>query len=118
MAPKPGTLRPHKWKSGPDPMVHRKYLPFLQARAQAKYRREKFFLSFEDFCFFWTDANWELRGRKTMDLALTRIDYHGPWSKENCHVVTRKQQLGEANIKKHSSDIDKIKKERTKCRIK
>ena len=92
-----GKLKPGAWKSGPDPLVHRKYQPFLVARSQAAYRLEDWQLSWEDWQVLWLDHLWDQRGRKSHELALTRRDHSGPWRLDNCHIVTRFQQLSEAN---------------------
>ena len=100
MAAKKGSIRPHKWISGPDPDIHKKYFPFLQGRSQANYRKEGWTLTFEEFCELWTEEKWALRGRKSHELALTRKDNTQPWSFDNCHIVTRQQQLREANSRR------------------
>jgi hypothetical protein len=92
-----GRLRQHLWKSGPDPLVHRKHFPWHCARSQAHYRGEKYFLTFEEFCELWTDDLWERRGRKSDELAMIRINPNAPWSIDNCQIVTRKEQLGRDN---------------------
>jgi hypothetical protein len=97
MSNKRGKLRPQLWKTGPDPMIHRKYLPFLRARAQANFRLEDWLMSFDEYQQLWTHERWELRGKGTNDLCMTRVDHDGPWSIDNCHIVTRKQQLGEVH---------------------
>lgn len=101
MPNKAGSIRPQTWRSGPDPLVHRKYQPYLVMRSQAAYRGEAFELTFQDFCDFWTDERWELRGRKTNELTLTRRDPNQAWSVENCVIMTRKEQLNISNKRKH-----------------
>jgi hypothetical protein len=100
MAGKAGVIRPNSWKSGPDPLVHRKYFPWLSARSQARYRSEEFLLSWEDWLALWPDHLWDKRGRKSDELALTRINHKGAWSIDNCHIVTRAQQLSESNLRR------------------
>jgi hypothetical protein len=96
-----GRLRPDMWKSGPDPLVHRKYQPFLCARSQAAYRLEDWELTWDQWQELWPDHLWDQRGRKTDELALTRKNHKGAWSIDNCHVVTRKQQLHESNLRRN-----------------
>lgn len=116
MGAKLGTIRPHTWKSGPDPKVHEKYLPFLQARSQAAFRLEDWQLSWEDWLSLWPDHLWAKRGRKTDELALTRKDHLGPWSLENCHVVTRFQQLSEANRRRSRERRENLNGTRSKTK--
>jgi hypothetical protein len=92
-----GSIKPNMWKSGPDPLVHRKYLPFLQARSQANFRKEVWQLTWEQWLELWPDVLWEQRGRSSESLALTRIDNTQAWCMKNCRVITRKEQLGRDN---------------------
>lgn len=87
-----GKPRPNAWKIK-DPNLHRKYMPFLKARAQANFRGETWLLTFEDWCVLWPDHLWDRRGRGSHQYALTRRDYFGPWDMNNAIVVTRKEQL-------------------------
>lgn len=92
-----GKLRDYLWKSGPDPLVHRKYFPWHCARSQAHYRGEGYEITFSEFCELWTDDLWERRGRASDALAMVRIDPTSAWSVDNCEIITRKEQLGKDN---------------------
>ena len=87
-----GKTRPNCWKIK-DPELHNMYIPFLKHRSQANYRLEAYELTWEDWISFWTTANWVRRGRQGHDLCLTRHDPEGAWSKENCLITTRSEQL-------------------------
>ena len=87
-----GVLRPHQWITGPDPFRHKLYWPFQAHQAQAKFRGDEHLLTFEEFFEIWKD-HWHLRGRQADCICLTRIDPRGPWSKENCELVTRQEHL-------------------------
>jgi hypothetical protein len=95
-----GRTKPNMWKSGPDPLVHRKYQPFLAARAQARFRSEEWTLTWEQWQELWPHELWDQRGKKTEELAMTRKDHRGAWSMDNVHIVTRGQQLYESNLRR------------------
>lgn len=87
-----GRSRPSAWIVK-DPEQHRKYMPFLRARAQANYRGEKWSLTFDQFAALWGDL-WDLRGRASTDYCMTREDPEGPWDTKNARVITRSESLG------------------------
>ena len=89
-------MKPRKYS---DPNDHMRYRPFLRSRSQAWYLDQEWTLTFKQYCDFWTPALWSLRGRGTNDLVMVRKDLSGPWSKENCEIVTRKEQLTRTNKK-------------------
>lgn len=86
-----GVERPQTWKVK-DPDLHKMYMPFLKARAQANFRGEDWTLTFEQFADIWGDR-WALRGRASTDLAMTRDDLEGAWAENNVIIVTRREQL-------------------------
>lgn len=90
-----GTVRhhPEHWKSGPDYVDHQKYYAWLKHKAQARFRDELYELTFEEWQSIWTDKLWDLRGRGNQDVCLCRLDNEGAWSIDNCHVITRAEQL-------------------------
>ena len=87
-----GLAKPAAWLHK-DPDVHKKFDPWHKARSQAHYRGEEWLLTFEEFQILWTDDLWAQRGRASDNLAMTRQDPEGPWSLDNCMIVTRKRQL-------------------------
>jgi hypothetical protein len=80
------------WKY-PDELDHLRHIAFLKARAQANYRQEPWTLTIGDFFEIWRREIWCLRGKKPTELCMIRVDRAGPWSIDNCVVVTRYAQL-------------------------
>ena len=91
-----GVARPHTWKYK-DPLVHAKHEPYLRAKAQWNFRGEENDLTFSEWCEFWTDDLWPQRGRGIEKLTLTRKDPEGSWTKSNCEIVDRREQLYRAS---------------------
>ena len=85
-----GISRPHVWKSGPDPVEHYKYKVWLQQKAQASFRLEKWELSFEKWKEIWSDY-WDQRGRDADEYCMTRRDWEDGWYDGNVHIVTRRE---------------------------
>jgi hypothetical protein len=90
--PKKGTMFPHRWVSGPDPLKHKQYLTWLQQRNQAQFRGESWDLSFETWLDMWGEL-WEQRGRGRDQYCMTREDPDGAWDKDNTIVILRKEHL-------------------------
>lgn len=85
---------PQRWCTGPDPVRHEQYTAFLKARAQARFRKEGWELTFEQFEFLWNqDASWPQRGRGADDLLMTRRDFSKAWSFDNCYIMLRGEHL-------------------------
>jgi hypothetical protein len=84
-----------------DPDLHKKYIPFLRARAQAWYRGEEFEMTFEEYVSIWSEAAWSLRGRSRNSICMTRKDILGSWSLANCELVTRLEMLRRNENWKH-----------------
>lgn len=98
--PRPHTRgpRPQVWITGPDPVLHKKYLVWLQQRNQALWREEGWHIEFDDWLKLWTDQ-WHLRGRERGDYCMTRRDWSLPWTLDNVQVITRSEharQQGQA----------------------
>lgn len=69
---------------------------FLRNRSQAKFRNESWTLTWEEYCLFWpTEQLFNQRGRLDHELVLTRKDPNLAWSIDNCHIITRGQQIYE-----------------------
>ena len=73
-----------------EQMRHRS---FTRSKCQAKFRNEEWALTLEEWRLFWTPERWRQRGKGTMDLCMTRIDPEKSWSRSNCCLVTRVDQL-------------------------
>ena len=98
--------RPHCWKiQGAE--NHEQYLAFLQMRAQANFRKEKFELAFEDFQAAW-QGKWMFKGRRRGDYCLTRLNQESAWTKDNVQCILREQHLS------NQQKLKKIKKEKAK----
>jgi hypothetical protein len=76
-----------------DLFDHERHWAYLRMRAQANFRNEEFELTQDEFFEFWTAELWPQRGRKPEDLCMVRDDVEKPWSKSNCLIVSRYQQL-------------------------
>jgi hypothetical protein len=83
-----GKIRPHLWVTGPDPVLHKKYLVWLQQRNQALWREESWHIDFSDWCAIWGDL-WLVRGRERGHYCMSRKDWGLPWTVDNVHVITR-----------------------------
>lgn len=77
----------------PDILDHDRHVAFLRARCQARYRGEEWDMTIEDWFDMWPREMWACRGRGYSDLCMIRVDIHEPWSKSNCQIVTRYEQL-------------------------
>ena len=92
MSNRKGSVRPHLRKY-PDPLENEQYIAFLRARAQEKFLGREWQLTIEDWMKIWGRQLWFKRGRKTNDLALTRIDWNKPWHRDNVVLMTRADQI-------------------------
>ena len=91
---------PNKWLSGPDPYQHELFYAWHKHRSQARFRKEEYNLTFEDWQLIWINpADFLNRGRQPEDLVLTRKDHEGAWSIDNCHIITRYEALVEQAIR-------------------
>jgi hypothetical protein len=86
--------RPETWLHGPDPLTHEKFYAWHKHRAQARYRKEDYELTIEQWFELWSDNDKFLnRGRKPDEWVLTRKDSEGAWSVSNVEIITRYDQL-------------------------
>lgn len=83
--------RPHVWRVQGE-LNHEQYCAWLQARAQAQYRKEIFELTFEDFQLLWA-GKWDQKGRGANNYCLTRKDPRLPWNIDNSICMNRKDHL-------------------------
>jgi hypothetical protein len=78
--------------------LRKRALAFVRHKAQCAYRNEEFLLTLEDWIKFWPDEKtFARRGRAIEDLMMTRFDWEGPWSRENCCIVTRHAHFNISN---------------------
>ena len=87
---RPGIPRPQQWKSGPDPDLHDRYVAWLRARSQARYRGEAWNMEFDDWVVVWGDQ-WHRRGRSRGQLQLVRVDWELPWHPDNVVLMDREE---------------------------
>ena len=84
-------------------------IAFVRSRSQAWFRNEQWDLSWEDFQAFWSTRKlWEKRGRRYDDLVLTRYDWEGPWSRDNCCIISRLDHLRANGSNRIGKNIDKM----------
>ncbi|CAB4153583.1 hypothetical protein UFOVP635_10 [uncultured Caudovirales phage] len=76
-----------------DEEIHKKFMPWHRARAQANYRNEEWNISFEEWCMLWPEELWRQRGRASQEYALSRIDPKQPWNTSNAVVAPRREHL-------------------------
>mgnify|MGYP001556568427 CR=1 FL=1 len=65
---------------------------FNRSRAQARYRKEDWELTFEEYKSVWGDDFW-FRGTGIDDYCLKRIDGDGAWDTSNVIVCKRREYL-------------------------
>ena len=106
--------RPHMWKQGPNPIHKEMNMSFLRMRAQCKFRKEPFHLTFQDYLEIWGDS-WSQRGRTEGSLNMTRKDPMGDWTRDNSVLVLRKKNLEPwrskarmATVRKRQMEKDKL----------
>ena len=111
--------RPESWITGPDEMTHEKFYAWHKHRAQANYRQEEYYLTFDDWQQLWPTDKFINRGRETESFVLTRVERDGPWSIANCEVITRREQLKQCIADKicgrgSSNNPDRVNKSKKK----
>ena len=82
--------RPHRWRTGTDPELHRKFTAWRQQRNQALHRREEWDLTLEVWIRIWGDF-WRERGRTRGSRCMSRIDWEQGWTETNVAIVTREE---------------------------
>lgn len=81
---------------GKDPFWREK-LGFQRARAQAKFRGQKWLLGFDEYWELWQD-HWNDRGRGIDQMCMIRLDYTKPWQWDNVKMVSRRDYLKKEGI--------------------
>ena len=80
--------RPDRWITGPDPVVHRLRRRFILARNQARFWRQKWMLSWDQYRDILLDHAENL-GNSAEALNLCRVDIKEAWSIGNVDIMTR-----------------------------
>jgi hypothetical protein len=86
-------IKPETWISGPDPVTRDKYYAWLKHRAQAKFRKEPYELTWEDWSTLWSNDDFLNRGRQPENLCISRRDPNDPWTLDNSEIITRLDHL-------------------------
>ena len=93
----------NRWLSGPDPFQHELFYAWHKHRAQCRFRKEPYELTFEDWQTIWADPEeFAQRGRQRLSIILTRIDYEKSWTMDNVEKITRLEQLRRSNKRIHT----------------
>lgn len=101
---KPGRhVDPSCWCTGPDPVRHDKYYAYLKHRSQAKFRKEDYTLTWEEWESLWTNERWAERGRTIESLCLQQIDLGEGWHFDNVEIVTRRQHFKIAKERRNAN---------------
>jgi hypothetical protein len=87
---RPAGIAPHLWITGTDPLHHKMYVAYNFARGSARYRKEEWQLTWEDFRDTW-EPIWHLRGIRADQLCWSRVDPEKPWHRDNVEVLTRRE---------------------------
>jgi len=66
--------RPQQWCTGTDPQRRDNYYAYLKHRAQARYRKEPYGLTFSDWEQLWTPELQAQRGTTSESLCLRMLD--------------------------------------------
>lgn len=101
-------------KRGPKPFKQDEFtqdrrLVWSRSQCQARFRKEPWQLSFEDFCKIWnSEILWNQRGKLPDSLVMTRRDYDLPWSVENCCLIRRSTQFKIIAARRVAADYQKF----------
>lgn len=87
----------------PDEFQNELFKCWHKHRQQALWRGEQYELSVEDFFDFWPKELWDKRGRGRNSLCMIRVNDKVAWSKSNCKIVTRLEQLRKTNKRRFQS---------------
>jgi hypothetical protein len=96
-----------------DPIEHEQHIAWLRAKSQEVFLGREWNLSIEDYMAVWGRDLWLLRGRKSNDLALTRIDWTRPWARDNVRILPRRLQIKISN-QRHYERRQKNEKENSR----
>ena len=98
--------RPHCWKVQGE-QNHKQYLAWLQMRAQANFRQERFLLDFEQYQNLW-QGFWHRKGRANTDYCLTRTDPTGAWEITNVVCMPRVEHLRRQKLYKQEKRTGRL----------
>jgi hypothetical protein len=93
----------NRWICGPDLYQREIFYAWHKHRAQCRFRKEPYELTFEDWQSIWADPDeFAQRGRQRLSIILTRIDDEKSWTMDNVEKITRLEQLRRSNKKLHT----------------
>jgi len=75
--------RPHLWRHGTDPVIHRLHRRYQLHRVQARYRQEAHELTFEQYRDFMLIDDRHLRAGRTSSYCMARRNPQLPWRADN-----------------------------------
>jgi hypothetical protein len=81
-----------------DPIQHDLYYGFLKHRAQARFRKELYALTWAQWQRIWTPTLWAKRGRGPRSLRLVQLNPLKGWSFKNCAVVEHATHMSEITL--------------------
>ena len=88
--------RPHLWKAGPDKELRARRLAFLRSRCQARFRKEEWSLTLDDWYELGPLDLWRKRGKRSEDYIITFIEIGKGWHRANVEVRQRR-----GNMRRH-----------------
>jgi len=91
-------VNPSTWISGPIEWKRDCHYAYHKHKAQARYRKEEYNISLEEWMDLWTEDDWFRRGRSSDSICLIRTDDELPWSPDNVHLGTRRESLQKTTI--------------------
>jgi hypothetical protein len=83
--------RPYRWHFE-DPILREQHFAYNKAKAQARFRKEEWELSLEDYFDAWA-GSWHLRGRASHNMVMTRRDPERAWSPANVEIIPRYESI-------------------------
>ena len=86
-----------------DPIQHEKYYAYLKHRCQARYRKERYDLTWAQWQRLWTDHQWHKRGRGPRSLRLTLRNPQLGWSFKNCEIVEHAAHMSKITLTRISA---------------
>lgn len=98
--------RPQCWKV-PGELPHEQYRCWIQHKNQANFRKEEYYLTFEQYQDLWKHK-WDMKGRGTNDYCLTRIDLEHPWQIGNVECIERLQHLKQQGYNRRGKKNGKL----------
>ena len=107
--------RPTTWKWGSARDLRDKNRAFLVQRCQARYRNEKWQLTFHEFDKLWDDRSWARKGPKGWKLCMSRSNPKKGWSKSNVFLIKRTHN--QLRLKQIERNLYKAKKKQNESVI-